>query len=244
MNLQGRISLVTGAARRLGREVALGLARRGSRVGVHYHRSEREAIELVGEIRKAGGEAEPFGADLRDAEACRRLIEMVATHFGTVDILVNNASTFIRTPLEEASEEDWDNLLSVNLKAPFFCSQAAGALMKKGGAGKIINLADVAALRPWKEYIPYSVAKAGLVALTKGLAKALAPEVQVNAIAPGTILPPEGTSVEEQERWARATPLGRLGKTSELVDAVLFLLEGGDFITGEVLSLDGGRHLV
>lgn len=243
MDLSGRVSLVTGAARRVGRAIALGLARRGSRLAIHYRKSRDEAAEVTERIRQDGGEAHPFQADLRQGESCTRLVDDVVSHFGGIDVLVNSASTFERTPLGEVTDGAWDDLLSVNLKASFFCSQAAGLRMKGRGGGKIINVADVAALRPWIDYVPYSVAKAGVVALTRALSRALAPEVQVNAVAPGTILPREGTPAEEVERWGQETLLGRIGTPQEMVGAVLFLLEGGDFITGEVILLDGGRHL-
>ena len=243
MDLSGRVCLVTGSARRLGRAIATALAERACRLAIHYRTSEGEARDLLASIRDRGGEGEIFGADLRQAGSCETLIDDVVGRFGRIDVLINSASVLRRTPIGEVTEEDWDNLVAVNLKAPFFCSQAAGKRMKEQGSGKIVNLADVAAMSPWKGYLPYSVAKAGLVALTRGLASALAPEVQVNAIAPGTILPPEGTPLEEVERLKRKIPLERTGTPADLVGVVLFLLEGGDFITGEVILLDGGRHL-
>lgn len=243
MDLAGRVSLVTGSARRLGRELALALAGRGSKVAVHFHTSKEEAEDLVERIRREGGEAHSFGANLLQSSSSTDLIEAVTAHFGGIHVLVNNASSFYPTTLGETSEEQWDDLLGVNLKAPFFCSQAAGLAMKRQGEGRIVNLADVAVLRPWPGYIPYSVSKAGLVALTRGMARALAPEVRVNAVAPGTILPPEGSTQEEMEGWKKGTLLGRIGTPADLIGAVLFLLERGDYITGEVLLLDGGRHL-
>jgi NAD(P)-dependent dehydrogenase (short-subunit alcohol dehydrogenase family) len=163
--------------------------------------------------------------------------------FGRIEILVNNAAIFSRTPFEELTEADWDRFLDVNLKGPFLLCRKIGAIMLRQGQGKIINLADVAGQKVWAEYLPYSVSKAGVIALTAGLAKALAPHVQVNAIAPGTILLPDGTSPEERERAVCRVPLGRLGSPEDIARAVVYLIES-DFVTGEILRIDGGQHLL
>ncbi|HEU5393715.1 MAG TPA: SDR family oxidoreductase, partial [Candidatus Methylomirabilis sp.] len=160
-----------------------------------------------------------------------------------LDILVNNAAVFPRTPLGEVTAEGWDAIFAVNLRAPFLLAQAAAPLMHQGGGGRIVNLADISAERPFPGYIPYCVSKAGLIALTRGLAKALAPDVLVNAIAPGTVLWPVDYPVEGRERELRRTPLKRTGTPEDVARAVLFLLEGADFVTGQVLALDGGRSL-
>jgi pteridine reductase len=244
MDLEGKTCLVTGAGRRLGRAVALALAARGAGVAVHYRTSRSGAEEVVRRIRNGGARAEAIPADLADPESRRSLVGGVISRFGRIDVLVNSASTFYPTPLADVSEEAWDDLMDVNLKAPFFLCRDAGMRMKEGGEGAIINVADVAALRPWVDYIPYSAAKSALLALTRGLARALAPEVRVNAIAPGAILLPEGTSDEEAHRLVSRTPLGKIGTPEDLVAAVLFLLEGARYTTGEVILIDGGRHLV
>ena len=163
--------------------------------------------------------------------------------FGRIEILVNNAAIFYRTPFEKVTEEDWDRFLDVNLKGPFLLCRRIGGIMLRQGQGKIISLADLAGLKVWAEYIPYSVSKAGLIALTQGLAKALAPAVQVNAVAPGAVLLPEGTTPEERERAIRRIPLDRLGTPEDIARAVVYLIRN-DFITGEVLRLDGGQHLL
>ena len=163
--------------------------------------------------------------------------------FGRIDILVNSAAIFYRTPIATLTEADWDRFLTVNLKAPFLLCRRAGALMSRQGSGKIVNVADIAGTKVWAEYIPYSVSKAGLLALTTGLAKALAPAVQVNAIAPGTVLLPDGSSAEERVRALARVPLQRLGSPEDIARAAVYLIQS-DFVTGEVLTVDGGQRLV
>ena len=163
--------------------------------------------------------------------------------FGRIDILVNSAAIFYRTPFATVTEADWDRFLTVNLKAPFLLCRRAGELMSRQGSGKIVNVADIAGAKVWAEYIPYSISKAGLLALTTGLAKALAPAVQVNAIAPGTVLLPDGSSAEERERALARVPLKRLGSPEDIARAAVYLIQS-DFVTGEVLSVDGGQRLV
>jgi NAD(P)-dependent dehydrogenase (short-subunit alcohol dehydrogenase family) len=243
MMLAGRTALVTGAGRRLGRAVAERLAARGARVAVHYRRSGADATSVIDGIRARGGEAEGFAADLADSAAIERLAGAVSERFGAVDILVNNAAVFYQTPLAALGEREWDENLTVNLKAPFLLSLRFGREMRTRGAGKIVNIGDGGASRPYRDYLPYCVSKAGLVALTRGLAKALAPEVQVNCVAPGPILPPAGSSAQQQASILRRTPLGRFGSPEDVEAAVLFLIEGSDFVTGTTLIVDGGRAL-
>ena len=242
MTLDGRVALVTGAARRLGRAIAGALAARGARVAVHYHRSGGEAEELVAAIRQADGTAEAFAADLALPAAVEDLAAAVTERLGPVDVLVNNASVFYPTPLATVGEGEWDDTMGVNLKAPYLLSLRLGRAMRTRGAGKIVSLADIAAFRPFRDYLPYSVSKAGLVALTEGLARLLAPEVQVNCIAPGPILPPEEWGEAERARVVARTPLARFGAPADVVAAVLYLVES-DFVTGTTLVVDGGRAL-
>jgi NAD(P)-dependent dehydrogenase (short-subunit alcohol dehydrogenase family) len=157
--------------------------------------------------------------------------------------LINCAAVFYRTPFATLTEADWDRVVGVNLKGPFLLCRRVGEIMLRQGRGKILNLADIGGMKVWAEYLPYSVSKAGLIALTQGLAKALAPAVQVNAIAPGAVLLPEDTSPEDRDRALRRIPLGRLGSPEDIVRAALYLLES-DFVTGEVLSVDGGQRLI
>jgi pteridine reductase len=242
MELMGKVALVTGAGRRLGRALAQALASRGMTVALHYHASEEGARSLEREIRASGGRARCFPADLTSAEAARGLPGRVAAEFGRLDVLVNSAAVMHRLDFERTTPEQYDAILDLNLRSVFFCAQgAAGAL--RAARGKVVNLADLAGLQPWPGFAAHSVSKAGVIMLTKVLARSLAPEVTVNAIAPGAVLVPEEYDEEERQRLARAAPLGRLGSPEDVVGAMLYLLEGGDFVTGEVLTVDGGRLL-
>ena len=242
MQLRGRVALVTGAGRRLGRELARALAGRGMRPAIHHHASAEGARALRDEVTAAGGQAECFAADLSDAGAARALPVQVADAFGGLDVLVNSAAVMHRLGFEETTPEQYDTVLGLNLRSVFFCTQGAAPALR-AARGKIVNLADLAGLQPWPGFAAHSVSKAGVVMLTRVLARSLAPEVTVNAIAPGAVLVPEEYDAEERERLARATPLGRLGSPGDVVAALLYLLEGGDFVTGEVVTVDGGRLL-
>jgi NAD(P)-dependent dehydrogenase (short-subunit alcohol dehydrogenase family) len=220
MELNGKVALVTGAARRVGRAIALALASRGAILAVHYRNSAAQAAETIATIEAAGGVARAFHADLEKISDIQAMVNSVAAAFGRLDILVNSASVFYRKPLEELSERDWDMNLDTNLKAPFFAAKFAGAIMRRQGAGKIVNIGDSAGIRPYNNYLPYTVSKSALIGLTQALAKALAPQVQVNCLAIGPVL--------------------RLGTPQDVARAVLFLCET-DFATGATLVLDGGR---
>ena len=239
-SLAGRVALVTGAARRLGRSIALRLAREGADVVLHYRGSDAAAGEVTAEIEALGRRAVALSADLRHPAEIRRLFDEAARRFGHLDILVNNAAVFFPTRLETTTEDHWDTVLDTNLKAQFFCAQAAAPLLKES-RGAIVNVASVGGLLPWPGYIPYSVSKAGVIMLTRCLARALAPEVRVNAIAPGTISMP-GDPPEWEADYIRQAPLGRTGTPDDVVEGVLFLLRSA-FITGHVLAVDGGRSL-
>ncbi|MFB3817028.1 MAG: SDR family NAD(P)-dependent oxidoreductase [Candidatus Methylomirabilales bacterium] len=242
MDIDGKVAIVTGAGKRVGRAIALALAERGAELVLHYRRSEREAQEVLAEAKRRGGKPVAVRADLARRDEIAGIVEAAAQAFGRVDILVNSASVFYATPWPGLTEAQWDEHLEVNLTAPFLLSSAAGRLMQRLGRGKIVNLADIAGAQVWKDYLPYSVSKAGLLALTRGLAKMLAPAVQVNAIAPGVVLLPEGTSEEERERAVRRIPLRRVGTPAEVAHTVVYLIEN-DFVTGQVLTLDGGQSL-
>jgi pteridine reductase len=243
MDIDGKVALVTGAAKRVGRSIALALAERGAELVVHYHGSEREAHDVLARAKQLGGKPVAARADLANAADIDALVETAVRAFGRIDILVNSAAIFYRTPIATLTEADWDRFLTVNLKAPFLLCRRAGALMSRQGSGKIVNVADIAGTKVWAEYIPYSVSKAGLLALTTGLAKALAPAVQVNAIAPGTVLLPDGSSAEERVRALARVPLQRLGSPEDIARAAVYLIQS-DFVTGEVLTVDGGQRLV
>lgn len=242
MELQGRAALVTGAGQRLGLEFAQALAGRGMRLALHFNRSAGGAEALRDRILGRGGSAEVFQADLTDAGAARALGGRVARHFGGLDVLVNSAAVMHKLAFEETTPEQYDEVLALNLRAPFFVGQGAAPFLRKA-RGKIVNIADLAGLEPWPGYAAHSVSKAGVVMLTRVMARALAPDVTVNAIAPGTVLVPDSYSPELRARLAADAPLKRLGTPADAVNALLYLLEGGDFVTGDVLVVDGGRLL-
>ncbi len=183
-----------------------------------------------------------FAADLSDAAAAIALPSRVVDGLGRLDVLVNSAAVMHRLSFEETTPDQWDAIMALNLRAAFFCAQGAAVALRAAG-GKIVNIADLSGIQPWPGFVAHSVSKAGVIMLTKVLARALAPGVTVNAIAPGAVLVPEAYDEAERERLARTTPLRRLGTPDDAVAALLYLLEGGDFVTGEVLAVDGGRHI-
>lgn len=210
------------------------------RVAVHYHGAEQGAGETASQIRDAGGDAFTLRADLRAPGAPQRLVTEAVERLGSLDVLVNSAAVMIRTPLEDVTEVVWDEIFALNLRAPFFCAQAAAARMKEGSV--IINIADLAAFEAWTGYIPHGASKAGVVHITRALAKRLAPRVRVNAVAPGAVLLPDDWSAADAERLARTTPLERLGSPADVTQAVLYLIDAG-YVTGETIIVDGGRHV-
>lgn len=239
--LAGQVALVTGGARRVGRAIAVGLAREGMRIAIHYHGDDAAAADAAAEIAAAGGVPELFRADLRAPTAPDTLMRQVVERFGGIDLLVNSAAIMERTPLGQISVEQWDAIMSLNLRAPFFLAQAAGVAMGARG-GTVINLADLAAFETWPAFIPHGISKAGIVFMTRALARALAPAVRVCAVAPGAVLLPEHWSAEDAEHLVRTTPLGRLGSPDDVVQAVLYLAKA-DYVTGETIIVDGGRHV-
>jgi len=243
MKLKGKVALVTGGAKRVGRAIALGLAARGCHVVITHRTSQQEASATVRAIRKFRVQGWDLKVDQREGSEVRRAVKAVLSKFHRIDVLINNASSFYSTPWNTVTESQWEDLLSTNLTGPWRFAQAVAPAMKRLGAGKIINIADVSAFSPWPSYLPYCAAKGGLVTLTKGLAKALAPEVQVNAVAPGPILFPPGLSSREKKKALARTLLRRVGSPEDIVQAILFLLEGSDFVTGVILPVDGGRLL-
>jgi pteridine reductase len=241
MEIDGRVALITGAGTRVGRVIALALGRAGMRVGVHYAGSEKGARETAEEIMGMGSEARTLPGDLTDPATAPRLVEHTAKVFGSLDVLVNSAAVMLRTPVGEVLVEDWDAMFALNLRAPFFLSQAAARVMGDSG-GAIVNIADLAAFETWRGYIPHSITKAGIVQMTRALAHALAPKIRVNAIAPGPVLLPEGWTQEQADKLIATTPLGHLGSPEDVAQAVLYLLSA-DYVTGETIIVDGGRHI-
>ena len=242
MILRGRVVLITGGARRIGRALALGLAGRGAAIAFSYRSSAAEARRTVRELEDAGADALAVRADLSRASDVKRLIQAVVRRFGRLDVLINCAANFDRIPFERLTEPDWDRAIDTNLKGPFLCSLYAAPHLKARG-GKIVNFADWSGLRPYRDYLPYCVSKGGVVTLTKALAKELAPRVLVNAIAPGPILAPADMSPAQRKRVARRVPLKRWGSPEDILKAVLFLIEGGDYTTGSVVFVDGGSMI-
>lgn len=241
METTGKVALVTGSGVRVGKRIALALAGTGMHVAVHYHSSAGPADETVAEIRALGVEAESFQGDLSRTASIRDLIGAIDERWSRLDVLVNSAAIFPRTPWEEIDEATWDRTLDVNLKAPFFTAWHAVPLMRRNGGGKIINIADWAGLRPYKNYLPYVISKGGIVTMTKALAKELAPEIAVNAIAPGPVMLPEDFDTAAAERIRKGTLLQRLGSPDDIAQSAVYLVAMTDFVTGHVLVVDGGR---
>lgn len=233
-SLNGQVVLVSGAAKRIGREIALRLAAEGAQVAIHYSTSEAEARQTADEC----GGAPLFRANLESVEEIRSLFASVADRLGRLDGLVNNAARFTRIDPLEVTEQDWDFIHSVNLKGTFFCCQQGALLMKRTGGGRIVNLSSLGGLRPWSQHAHYCASKAGVIMLTRALSKAFAPDITVNSVAPGVI--PFGDYDERVERLIQATPAKRAGAPSEIADAVLYFLTASKFVTGQILAVDGG----
>jgi NAD(P)-dependent dehydrogenase (short-subunit alcohol dehydrogenase family) len=237
--LTGRVALVTGGAVRVGRAIALALAREGADVAIGYRRSAAAARATVAELRALGVRAVAVRADIGDPAAARRLVAQAVARLGRLDLLVNNAAIFFRTPFAETTPAQFDQLIGVNLRGAFFCAQAAARAMARRG-GRIVNIADVGATRAWPSYIAYGISKAGIVMLTKGLAVALAPGISVNAVGPGVVELPEGFPHESRRRIAASIPMARYGTPEDVAAAVCFFATCPDYITGQILFVDGG----
>jgi pteridine reductase len=241
-DLRSAVAVVTGGARRLGKAIALALAAHGSHVVINYRGSPTDAEATAAAARSAGVRALSVCADVAQAAAVDKLLEATLAAFGRVDVLVANAGAFQRTPLTALTEAEWDAMLTDNLRATYLCAQRFGLHMRAHGGGCMVTLADVAGIRPWVDYLPYSIAKGGIITLTQALAKELAPSVRINAIAPGPILFPEDLDATVRQREIERTLLKREGDPQHIADAVLFLIRN-DYITGAVLPVDGGRLL-
>ena len=238
-----KVAIVTGGAVRLGRAISLELARAGFDVAVNYHRSPAAARATAQAIGALGARAVSIRADVARPAEARGLVTETVRRLGRLDLLVNNAGVFWRTPWDTVTPADFDRFIAVNVKGAFFCSQAAARAMGRRG-GRIVNLADVGALRAWPGYIPYAISKAGVVMLTRGLAAALAPRIQVNAVGPGAVLLPEHFPREAKKRLQAKIPMGRLGHPDDVAAAVRFFATCPDYITGQVLYVDGGATVV
>lgn len=242
MDLLDRVALVTGAGRRIGRAIALRLAEAGCRVAVHYRDSEQDALAAVEQCRSYGVAAVALQADLADAAATAELVRRVEGHFGRLDILVNNASEFAPMSLDAFSVEAWDRTMRVNLTAPMVLAHAASAALRRAG-GRIINLCDASTARPWPDHLAYMVSKGGLDTLTRVLARAYAPDVNVIGIAVGVAAWPEHYDQALRDTLIARIPLRRAGTPDEVASAVLFALRDGDYLTGAIIPIDGGRSI-
>jgi len=238
MELKGRVALVTGGGRRVGKALALALGARGATVAVHYNESEKGAREVVDTI--GASRAKAFGAQLAKPDAPAALVRDVIAAFGKLDVLINSAAIMERTPFGEVTADAWDHMFALNLRAPFLLAQAAAPHLKKT-RGAIVNIADLAAYETWPGYIPHGISKAGVVQMTRNLAIILAPDVRVNGIAPGAVLMPEDMTAAEEIEFNKKTPLARTGTPEDVAHAMLFLLDA-DYVTGEIIKVDGGRH--
>jgi len=238
--LEGQVALVTGAGKRIGRSIALRLAEEGAAVAVNYATSRSDAEAVAGEIAAGGSRALAIQADVTKRPEVQKMFAAVEKEFGRLDILVNNAGAFFAAKFEELTDEQWNGILDINLKSQFLCAQAAAPIMKRQGRGRIINISSLGGMLPWPSYTHYCVSKAGSIMLTRCLARALAPEILVNSIAPGTIQFP-GEAPDEE--YIRRVPLHRTGTGDDIAEAVVYLATA-DFVTGQVLAVDGGRLLV
>ena len=233
-DLAGKVVLVTGAAKRVGRGIALRLAEEGARVAIHYHGSESEARRTAADC----GGAELFHANLENVAEIGRMFAELESRLGRLDGLVNNAARFTRFDPLEITEKDWDFIHSVNLKAVFFCCQSGARLMRNSGGGRIVNISSLGGIRPWAEHAHYCSSKAGVIMLTHALAKAFAPKITVNSVAPGVI--PFDDIDDRGKYLISVTSAGRGGTPAEVADAVVYFLKATEFVTGQVLAVDGG----
>jgi pteridine reductase len=241
MELAGRVALVTGGAHRVGAALTRALAQAGMRVAFSYHSASSEADALVAELHAAGMHGIAFASELTRPGAPARLVADVVAHFGQLDLLVNSAAVMMRTPVDEVTVDQWDAMFALNLRAPFFLAQAAHPWLART-RGAIVNIADLAAFETWPAYVPHGISKAGVVQMTRALARVFAPDVRVNAVAPGAVLPPDDWSDEARAHLRQTTPLKRLGSPDDVTQAVLYLARA-DYVTGETLVVDGGRHV-
>jgi NAD(P)-dependent dehydrogenase (short-subunit alcohol dehydrogenase family) len=236
--IEGRVVLVTGGAKRIGRGIAMRLAKEGASVAIHYHNSQSEAEKTS---KECGG-APLFRANLESVTEIQHMFRRVFEHFGRLDWLVNNAARFTRFDPLEITEKNWDFVHSVNLKAAFFCCQSAAKIMNQQKYGRIVNISSLGGIRPWAEHVHYCASKAGVIMMTKALAKALAPDITVNSVAPG-VIPFDDRLNEMEETMTRATPAQRPGTADEIADAVIYFLRSPNYITGNLLAVDGGLNL-
>ena len=242
MEIKGKNIVITGSADRIGKALALGLANEGAHMVIHYNSSPKNARRTIEEIVQSGQKAFAFKADFNHLSQIKRLIDNAKRALGSIDVLINSASLFYPTPMNKIKESQWDNIINVNLKAAFFCSKYASKYMLEQDGGKIITISDIGAILPWKFFSAYCISKAGLIAMTKALAKEFAPSITVNAIAPGNMLPGKNLSSHALTTLKRKTLLNRFGSPQELIECIKFILRS-DFATGSIFVIDGGQLL-
>jgi pteridine reductase len=248
MQLQDRVAVVTGGAHRVGKAIALALAQAGASIVVHYGGSEQAAAQTVAEIKSLGVHVIPVQADVRDPDQIDALFRAIETAFGRLDVFVNSAASFLKKPFDDTTLDDWQHVMRTNLRAPFLCTQRAARLMRhteRADPALIVNIADLSGIYPWRGYALHGLSKAGIIHLTKISAYELGPDVRVNAIAPGAILPPPNVD-PDGEFWrnmGQQLPLKRTGHPDQVAQTVVFLAQN-DFITGAVIPVDGGEHLI
>lgn len=237
------VALITGGGKRMGRQIAIALARKGFDLAVNYHKSSSGAHQTVKLIRAIGSRAIALKADITDRSQVRMLIENVMKHFKTIDVLINNSGVFITASLAKTTDRLWQQALDVNLKGPFLTSQIVSRTMLKQKRGRIINIASLGGIKAWSNHLAYSVSKAGLIMLTRCLAKDLAPHIMVNAVAPGTIIFPDEENPRQRHVARTSIPLRRYGNPSDISDLVIYLATTANYITGQTISVDGGRSV-
>jgi 3-oxoacyl-[acyl-carrier protein] reductase len=239
-----KVALVTGGGKRLGRYIALALGRSGFTLVVNYYQSREGALKTVSMLRAIGAEAISVQADITKQREVARMVDKAMGKFGRVDVLVNNSAIFSERSLNRTSDDDWNTTLDINLKSVFLCSKAVAPIMLKQKNGVIINIASLGGIQAWKDHLPYSVSKAGVVMLTKILAKSLAPCIRVNGVAPGTIIMKGEESDSVRHIHSRRIPLKTYGRPEDITDMVVFLATKGKYITGQTIVIDGGRSIM
>ena len=242
--LKGKNILVTGGSKRVGKAISLRLAQAGANIFITYGNDAKSAENTITEIEKTGVKSKAYKLDLANMTSIKLLAESLLADCGNIYGLVNNAAIFYRTPIFELSEKDYNHFMDTNLKGPFFLAQYLGRHMFDNGEGRIVNIADVSGEKIWPDYLPYCLSKSGVISMTRGLAKALAPNVLVNAVSPGTVLLAEEYDEKEENALIERTPLKRIGKPEDISSAVFFLMDSAEFVNGQVINVDGGRSLV
>jgi len=243
MQIENAVVLITGAAIRVGRAIAMELARKGAKISFSYYLDDEPWQDTVSEIQGLCGDCLATQTEIRNPPEVNRLVKKTVDHFGRIDVLINNASVWLKSPILEITEDEWDLAFDINLKGPFLVSQAVAPYMIHQGEGVILNITDLSAFQIWPEYAHHAASKAGLVSLTKSMAVELAPEIRVNAIAPGTVLLPDHHTPEKRDWAEEKSVLKRIGSPDDVAKLATFLIMS-DFITGSVYFVDGGRSLV